>query len=167
LKNLILEILNLCEINKSRTLKSSSEDAIKIKENLKNLNSILVAKISLDEKKYSTHISLGFGYFPKIPWLGITKKNQKVSAHNSICICFSSRGEGIVAGAMSPFPIKSGELTTVFRNKQTEKFISLKGGNNETTYNSKFFNPLDFFMESFEEAELIKHIKDSFKFLNS
>ena len=166
MKKPILEILKLCETNKDVTLKSSSDAAIKIKENLKSLKSILNKNLNLDETKYTTHISLGFGYFPKIPWIGITKKDHRVSTQKSVCMCFSAKGEGFVAGAMSPFPIKSGPLKTVFRNKQSENFVSLKGGDSDTSYNNKFFNPLDFYMETFQEDLLIKHIKDSFKFLN-
>lgn len=166
MKKSIIEILKLCETNKDVTLKSSSDAAVKIKENLKSLKSTLTKNLNLDETKYTTHISLGFGYFPKIPWIGITKKNHRVSTQKSVCMCFSPNGEGFVAGAMSPFPIKTGHLKTIIRNKKTEKFISLKGGDSETSYNNKFFNPSDFYMESFQEDQLIKHIKESFKFLN-
>ena len=166
MKNSINQILQICQKNKGITLKSSSKDAIKIKENLKSLRNNLVTHLGLDEKKYTAHISLGVGYFPKIPWLGITFKNQRVSTHYSVCICFSPEGKGFVAGAMSPFTIKSGPVKTFFRNKQIENFISLKGGDNDTSYDNKFFNPLDFYMDSFEEADLIRHLKESFKFLN-
>ena len=165
MKQSINKILQICQKNKNILLKSSSPDAIEIKENLKFLRDDLVRKIDLDDKKYITHISLGYGYFPKIPWIGITKKNHRVSTQKSVCMCFSPNGEGFVAGAMSPFPIATGPLKTVFRDKQKENFISLKGGDSDTSYNNKFFNPSDFYMESFQEEQLIKYIKDSFKFL--
>ena len=164
--NALKEICNRCEDNQHLTLKASAPEAFQIKDQMKIIVNGLVKQLQLDLNRYTVHISSGFGYFPKIPWIGITYKKQRVSQNISICLCFSKQGEGLVAGAMSPYPINTGKKTTIDRNKSEDKFISLIGGDRRTTnYDDKFFNPKDFYKNKIVLKELIEHLKDSFKYL--
>lgn len=164
--NVLKEICNRCEDNQHLTLKASAPEALQIKDLMKILAQGLVRQLQLDLNKYTVHISSGFGYFPKVPWIGITCKKQRVSQNISICLCFSKTGEGFVAGAMNPYSINSGKKTTIDRNKLKNKYISLIGGDRRTTnYDDKFFNPKDFYKNKIVLKELIEHLKDSFKYL--
>jgi len=155
-----------CNENHKVTLKASSIEAIKIKRFMRQLADDLVEQLQLDLNKYTVHISSGFGYFPKVPWIGITYKKQRVSQNISICLCFSKMGEGLVAGAMNPYPITSGKKTTIDRNHSEDKYISLIGGDRRTTnYDDKFFNPKDFYKNKIVIKDLIEHLQDSFKYL--
>jgi hypothetical protein len=166
MKKIISSILKVCNESKNKTLKSGSNEAIEIKKNLYLILDQLKTKYTIDEKKYDFHISLGFGYFPKIPWAGITKKGQRVSAHKSVCMCFSPIGEGFVFGAMAPFPGEYGKLITITRNPKEEKIISLIGGDSNTSYNNKFFNPLDFFKNDPIGKKFDDHFDESIRLLN-
>jgi len=164
--NALKEICIRCGDNQHLTIKASAPEALQIKDLMKILAQGLVRQLQLDLNKYTVHISSGFGYFPKVPWIGITYKKQRVSQNISICLCFSKTGEGFVAGAMNPYPITSGKKTTIDRNQSEDKFISLIGGDRRTTnYDDKFFNPKDFYKNKIVLKELVEHLKDSFKYL--
>lgn len=117
--------------------------------------------ISLDLDKYATSVSYGTGYFPKIPWVGITPKFFKVSNSISVCICFSKAGEGLVCGAMFSEVKTKGPCITKTRSLETDKYILLAGGNNRTNYTNKFVNPKDFYKDEINESDLLNHIKES------
>lgn len=164
--NALNEICQKCGDNQYLTLKASAPEALQIKMLMRSLQVDLVKLLQLDMNKYTVHIASGFGYFPKVPWIGITYKKQRVSQNISICLCFSKTGEGLVAGAMSPYPINSGKKTTVARSYSTGKYISLIGGDHRNTnYNDKFFNPKDFYKNKIILKELVDHLDYSFKYL--
>lgn len=165
MKNPISSILEVCRESNNKTLKSGSKEALEIKKNLYLILDNLKSKFKLDEKKFDFHISLGFGYFPKIPWLGITKKGQRVSTHKSLCMCFSPNGEGFVLGAMAPSPGEYGKLITIKRNPKIDKIISLVGGDRNTSYNNKFFNPLDFYQNEPIGKKFTEHFNQSIDLL--
>lgn len=164
--NSINLVLNFCRDNNTKKLKCSSMPAKLATQQLQVILKRVQTLLNLDIKKYDINISYGSGYFPKVPWVGITPKGKKVSNSISTCICFSRTGEGIVCGAMFPEIKKKGQFVTVNRNLNGESYISLLGGAARTIYTNKFVNPVDFYINKINENDLMSQLSVSLKILD-
>ena len=163
--NSINLVLNFCKENNTKKLKCSSMPAKLATQQLQVIMKKVQTLIKLDNERYDINVSYGSGYFPKVPWVGITPRGKKVSNSISVCICFSRVGEGIVCGAMFNEMKKSGSFATVKRDLLEKPYITLLGGAARTVYTHKFINPKDFYANEIKEIELIAHLNDSIKIL--
>ena len=117
-------------------------------------------------EKYEIKFSYGAGCFPKVPWIAIVPKGKKVSNSISTCICFGKFGDGVVIGAMFPYPKKEGVYKTT-DNRTIAGRINIKGSSSGSNYNNKFINPKDFLSSKLDEAKLLKHIRSSIEIMNT
>ena len=157
-------VLDFCNSNHTKkSIKCSSLQAKIATQHLLVISKNLKTKLKLDESKYDSSVSFGSGYFPKVPWVAITIKGKKVSNSLSVCICFAKEGHGFVAGAMFSEEKKEGKYKTMTRENQ---FIDLLGGSSRTNYTNKFVNPKDFYINKFNEQDILDHLKSSLKLLN-
>ena len=164
--NSINLVLNFCKENNTKKLKCSSMPAKLATQQLQVIMKKTQTLLELNNKKYDINISYGSGYFPKVPWVGITPKAKKVSNSISVCICFSRVGEGIVCGSMFHEIKKTGMYRTVKRDLLSDPYISLLGGAARTVYTNKFINPKDFYINKIKEDELLAHLNESIKILD-
>jgi hypothetical protein len=92
---------------------------------------------------------------------------MRVSNSDSVAIVFSDKGFGVVVGAMtfSNQNFKT-NINVIKRSKEPEKYIILRGGSRKRDYNDKFYNPMDFIKNEFTDVDLVKHLRESLKFLD-
>ena len=165
LSSLIKTINNLCsENNKKIVIKSGSMTANVTVSSLLALARSIEKSIDLDLSIYSISVSYGAGFFPKVPWIAITRKGKTVSNSASVALCFAKTGEGFVCGAMFHKRKEDGLYQTINRSG---KHIILEGGSPKNNYTNKYFNPLDFYDGYTNAHELIAHIKSSIEFMNT
>ena len=159
-------VLDFNSSHGDKTLKCSSMIAKVATQQLEVVSKQLNSGLNLDLNKYALSISYGSGYFPKVPWVGITPKGKKVSNSISVCICFSKQGLGVVCGAMFPEVKADGKYVTLNRNVAGGEYINLFGGGVRTNYTNKFVNPKDFYKGMIEEKELLQHVESSLKLMD-
>jgi hypothetical protein len=128
------------------------------------LSKSIEKSIHLDKSIYSISVSYGAGFFPKVPWIAITKKGRTVSNSASVALCFSKNGEGFICGAMFYKRKDNGLFQTIDRSG---KHIILEGGSPKSNYTNKYFNPVDFYEGHIKTEELITHIKTSIELMNT
>lgn len=165
LSTLIKNITESCaENNKKKTaLKSGSISAKVTVNHLLALSKAIKTAIELDTSLYSITVSYGAGFFPKVPWIGITNKGKRVSNSVSVTVCFSAYGDGLVCGAMLFKRKKKGIFQTIDR---VGDCITLEGGSTKSEYTNRYFNPKDFYTNNLRTNELIKHLRDSLELMN-
>ena len=117
-------------------------------------------------EKYEIKFSYGAGCFPKVPWIAIVPKGEKVSNSISTCICFGKFGDGVVIGTMFPHPKQEGVYKTEGMRTIIGR-IDINGSSSGTKYNNKFVNPKDFLLSKLDEAELLKHILSSIEIMST
>jgi len=88
-----------------------------------------------------TH-SRGAGKYPRVPWVGITRRGRKVSTGHSVTICFGRTGNGAVIGLMLPSNAISSRVDICLRSPIIDG-IDVDGDSSATKYNDKFINPLE------------------------
>jgi hypothetical protein len=161
-------VLDFCALNHDKkSIKCGSPLAIFATKHLEVISYQVLSLLKDVLGDHSVSISYGAGNFPKVPWVAITPKGMRVSNSDSVAIVFSERGLGIVAGAMTHSnKLSRKNSDTVKRSKEPEKYIILRAGNKKRDYNDKFYNPLDFFKNTFTEFDLINHLKDSLKLID-
>lgn len=164
LTTLIKTVIDACvENSKKSAIKSGSMTAKMTVSHLLALSRTLEKSINLDTTLYSIAVSYGAGFFPKVPWIAITNKGKKVSNSVSVALCFSSKGEGFVCGAMFFKRKKKGKFQTTDR---IGEHISLEGGSTKSDYTNRYFNPKDFYTNNIKTNELVQHIQSSIAFMN-
>lgn len=161
---LISAVIDSCIDNgKKKVIKCGSSSARLTVQRLLGVSRSIEKALKLDPSKYSIAVSYGNGYFPKVPWIGITSKGKKVSNSPSVTMCFSPIGLGFVCGAMFYKRKKKGMFLT---SKRDGNFIGLEGGSTKSDYTNRYFNPRDFYTNNIQAEELLSHIKSSIKLMD-
>ena len=105
-------------------------------------------------------VSKGAGFYPKGPWICLLPPNQQAANGVYVSICFSSEGNGAVAGLAQSVTNPQG-LHTIKRSKNKPLSIDVDGVRSSSKYNDSFQNPQEFFKDTFNEAQFKAHIEDS------
>jgi 5-methylcytosine-specific restriction protein B len=142
-------------------LKSSDPLALKAIEGLDTIKSWLISQ-KIVPNNFSIKYSKGAGSFPRIPWLTILPNGQKTSSGAYVSLCFDKNGGGAVCGFAESTSNPVG-LKTVKRRGSAEWKIDVDGASPETRYNNGYVNPKEFYLNSFNPAELLQHIEISIK----
>jgi hypothetical protein len=109
---------------------------------------------------YAVTNSVGMPSMPRVPWISIIRKKQKVYSYPSVTICFGRAGNGFVLGLMKSAGTNKFEFDTVKRvNKQN--FIDVDSNRESTSYNNKFVNPSEFYKGEINIVELERKIVES------
>lgn len=109
---------------------------------------------------YELKNSSGMPSMPRVPWISVIRKNQKVYSHPSVTICFGRAGNGFVVGLMKSVSTNKFELETIERVSH-KKFIDINSSKASTSYNNKFVNPTEFYKDEINLIELEKKIIES------
>jgi len=113
----------------------------------------------LDDHYAVTH-SIGMPSMPRVPWISIIRKKQKVYSHPSVTICFGRAGNGFVVGLMKAAGTNKFELDT-FKRVKKQNFIDVNSNKVSTSYNEKFVNPSEFYKGAINLIELERKILES------
>ena len=108
---------------------------------------------------FKTICSKGAGTYPRVSWMSVLPKNERVSNSLSITTCFSRDGNGLVAGLMAPSNNRI-YIKTVHRTN-SQFFLNVDGMSELTKYNNQFINPREFYLKKFNEENYIKHLIES------
>jgi len=159
------KICNFCaEYDKTKNAISSHEPlAVELKKNQIKLANIFKSIISEKEydEIYDVKISKGMPSVPRVPWISLVRKGEKVYRSLSITACFGRTGNGFVFGLMKPVEYnKKLTINTIERNN-ADGFIDVNSNRSSTSYNNKFINPVDFFITEFNYELLVSTLMDS------
>jgi|GEM_PF-5191504 len=104
--------------------------------------------------------SRGAGWYPKVLWLAILPPDQQTSFGVYVCICFSGKGTGAVAGCMSSATSRT-RLNTLSRSPSGIFLVDVDGQRSTTKYNNLFNNPYEILRGKFNEDFLVAHLNAS------
>lgn len=164
LSTLFSSICSFCNgYNKLPGLKTNDKTIVEVYEYLRDLTDLLKSLFTeFEGVELEIKFSKGSAIFPRVPWIAILPPKQKVSHGVYYVVCFGRNGLGAVAGCISSVTYGT-SLKTISRSKLSNSFIDVDGNRATTKYNNAFFNPLEFYVDNFNSALFIKHIKNSLK----